>query len=106
MLSLLSSSTDIVMVVFILPSIILSSTPVTVTVCALFQFAFVNVKLDADTVASPVSPDVTLITTSLSGCAPNTTVKVAVLPPSVTVPEIAPNVKAAVSLSVVVTVTV
>ena len=62
------------MVVFILPSIILSSTPVTVTVCALFQFAFVNVKLAADTVASPVSPDVTLITTSLSGCAFSTTV--------------------------------
>ena len=94
------------MVVLTDPSTKLSSTPVTVTVCGVFQLPFVNVKFSADTVASPVSPDVTLITTSLSGCASNTTVKVAVVPVSATVPEIAPNVKPAVSSSVVVAVTV
>ena len=94
------------MVVFILPSIILSSTPVTVTVCALSQLPFVNVKFAADTVASPVSPDVTLITTSLSGCASNTTVKVAVVPVSATVAVVVLNVKPAVSSSTVVAVTV
>ena len=54
-------------VVFILPSIILSSTPVTVTVCAVFQLPFVNVNVAGETAASPVSADTTVITTSLSG---------------------------------------
>ena len=44
-----------------------------------------NVNDDADTVASPVSPDVTLITTLESGSAVSTTVNVSVPPPSVTV---------------------
>ena len=74
------------MVVLTDPSTKLSSTPVTVTVCGVLQFPFVNVNSAASTVASPVSPDVTLITTSLSGCAPKTTVKVAVVPVSATVP--------------------
>ena len=45
----------------------LSSTPVTVIVCAVLQFAVVNVKLDAETVASPVSAEVTVNTTFESG---------------------------------------
>ena len=56
-----------VIVVFWLPSIRLSFTPVTVTVCAEFQFPDVNVKVAGDTVASPVSPEVTEITTSEVG---------------------------------------
>ena len=74
LLSLDASTTAIVTVVSVLTSIRLSSTPVKVTVCAVFQLPFVNVKLSADTVTSPVSPEVTLITTLLSGCAVNTTV--------------------------------
>ena len=44
----------------------------------------VNVNDDADTVASPVSPDVTLITTLESGSAVSTTVNVSVDPDSFT----------------------
>ena len=47
----------------------------------------VNVNDAADTVASPVSPDVTLITTSEPGSAVNTTVNVSVLPDSATAVE-------------------
>ena len=72
--SLSLSTTAIVTVVCVSTSITLSSTPVKVTVCALFQLPFVNVRVPEDTVTSPVSADVTLITTSLSGCAFNTTV--------------------------------
>ena len=49
------------------PSIPFSSTPVTVTVCAVFQLLLVKVRLEALTVASPVSPELTVITTSLVG---------------------------------------
>ena len=42
----------------------------------------VNVNDAADTVASPVSPDVTLITTLDAGCASSTTVNVSVVPVS------------------------
>ena len=52
-----------VIVEVIIPSIMLSSAPVTVTVCAVSQFAGVNVS-GLLTVASPVSLDVTVNTTS------------------------------------------
>ena len=66
LLSELASSTAMVMVEVCEPSIVLSSTPVTVTVCAEFQLAEVKVRVDV-TVASPVSEDVIERTTSLSG---------------------------------------
>ena len=44
----------------------------------------VNVNVDADTVASPVSPDETLITTLEDGSAVSTTVNVSVVPDSFT----------------------
>ena len=50
-----------------MPSAIASSTPVTVTVCAAFQFAVVNVNDVGDTVPSPVSLDDTPIVTSAVG---------------------------------------
>ena len=92
--------------VVVLSETVAPLTPVMVTVCATFQLAFVNVKFAAETVASFVSPEVTLITTSLSGCASNTTVKVSVPPLLVTMAVVLLSVKPAVSLSVVVTVTV
>ena len=67
----------------IAPSMMLSSTPVTVTVCAEFQFAAVKVS-ELVTVASPVSPEVIDSTTSEFGCAFRTTVKVSVVPDSLT----------------------
>ena len=67
----------------IVPSMMLSSTPVTVTVCAVFQLAFVKVRALV-TVASPVSLDEIAKTTSESGCAFRTTVKVSVVPVSAT----------------------
>ena len=57
------SLTAIVIVDAIVPSIRLSSTPVTVTVCGVSQSALVKVRVPV-TVASPVSPDVTVRTTS------------------------------------------
>ena len=62
----------------------LSSTPVTVIVWALFQFELVKVREAADTVASPVSPEDTPITTLEDGWASNTTVNVSVEPVSLT----------------------
>ena len=56
-----------VTLVFWSPSSMSSSTPVTVTVCAVFQVPSVNVNVAGDTVASPVSPDTTVRTTSESG---------------------------------------
>ena len=50
----------------IVPSMSSSSTPVTVTVCGVSQFACVKVTL-AGTVASPVSSDVIVNTTSEVG---------------------------------------
>ena len=58
---------DRVIVVESSPSAAPSATPVTVTVWAEFQLPVVNVNDDADTVASPVSPDETLITTLPDG---------------------------------------
>ena len=66
LLSEAASLTEIVVVEVMVPSIILSSTPVTVTTCAVSQFADVNVS-ELVTVASPVSEDVIERTTSLSG---------------------------------------
>ena len=68
----------------------------------------VNVNVAADTVASPVSPDVTLITTSEAGSAVRTTVNVSVDPDSATAvePDDSVTVKPAESLSAVDAVTV
>ena len=93
-----------VMVLVCDPSIRESSTPVTVTVCELSQFPDVNVKVAGETVASPVSEDVTEITTSEMGCASRTTVKSSVVEPSsatVVVPPDSMTVNPATSLSVV-----
>ena len=51
-----ASSTATVTVVVWFPSASASFTPVTVTVCGLFQFAVVNVSVAGPTVASLVSP--------------------------------------------------
>ena len=51
----------------ILPSSTKSLTPVTVTVCAEFQFALVKVRLEGETVPSAVFPDVKVIITSAVG---------------------------------------
>ena len=105
----LSSTTAIVIVVVCDPSIRESSTPVTVTVCELSQFPDVNVKVAGETVTSPVSEEVTEITTSEMGCASRTTVKSSVVEPSsatVVVPPDSMTVNPATSLSVVATDTV
>ena len=65
------------------PSIMLSSTPVTVTVCGVSQSAAVKVTV-AGTVASPVSSDVMVRTTSEVGSASRTMVNVSVVPDSST----------------------
>ena len=77
-----ASTTEIVTVLFTVPSIKLSSTPVTVTTCAVSQFADVNVS-EVVTVASPVSDEVMERMTSVFGCAFRTTVNVSVSPASV-----------------------
>ena len=66
------------------PSSSPSSTPVTVIVWAELQLPVVNVNDDADTVASPVSPDVTPMTTLPTGFESSTTVNVSVVPDSFT----------------------
>ena len=66
----------------------------------------VNVNGDGDTVASSVSPDVTLMTTSDAGCMFNTTVNVSVVPVSDTETADFDFVKPAESLSAVAAVTV
>ena len=65
-LSELASSTAIVIVEVVVPSMMLSSAPVTVTVCGVSQFIGVNVS-ELLTVASLVSSDVTVRTTSEVG---------------------------------------
>ena len=88
-----------------MPSITASSTPVTVTVCATFQLAAVNITLIGRTVPSSVllldNPTVTLAV----GLEVRTMVKVAVPPASVVCPLIAETVKPATSLSSFITVT-
>jgi len=95
------------MVEVMVPSIMLSSAPVTVTVCAEFQFPEVKVSVPV-TVASPVSLDVIVRTTFDAGCAFRTTVKVSVDPDSETLvdPLDCVMVNPATSLSVVATETV
>ncbi len=95
------------------PSTRASSIPVTVTVCAVSQFPLVKVKVEADTVVSPVSAEVMDKTTSDDGWASSTAVNVAVVPDSLTVivskillAVVVDRVNAGVSLSEVVTVTV
>ena len=106
LLSELPSLTLKVIVVFWEPSILASSTPVTVTVWALFQLPVVNVREEGDTVASSVSPEVTLITTFELGWASNTTVNVSVVPLSTTETFVFDLLKPAESLSAVAAVTV
>ena len=95
------------MVEVIVPSMMLSSAPVTVTVRGMFQFSVLKVN-GVFTVASPVSEEETIKTTLESGCAFNTKVKVSVLPDSETLvdPPDCAMVNPAVSLSVVVADTV
>ena len=69
----------------ILPSAMASSIPVTVTVCATFQSPLVKVSVAGKAVASDRSDALTEITTSVSGWASSTTVKLAVVPVSDTV---------------------
>ena len=106
MSSLEPSLTDIVIVVVVLSETVAPLTPVTVIVCGVSQLPVVNVKLVADTVTSSVLLDATSITTFPTGCTSKTTVNVSVPPLLVTMASVLLNVKPAVSLSVVVTVTV
>ena len=103
----LASSTVMVMVDVMVPSTRLSSAPVTVTVCGVSQFALVKVS-GLFTVASPVSLEVMVRTTSEVGWASKTTVKVSVVPDSSTPvdPSVSTTVKPATSSSVVVADTV
>ena len=103
----LPSLTLTVIVDEIVPSMMLSSTPVTVTVCAVFQLALVKVR-ELVTVASPVSELVIVNTTSEVGRPDRTTVKVSVVPVSATLvdPPVSAMVNPATSLSVVVVLTV
>ena len=89
------------------PSTRSSSAPVTVTVCGVSQFAGVKVS-GLLTVASPVSLETTVMTTSDAGWASKTTVNVSVVPDSSTSvdPPISTTVIPATSSSVVVTETV
>ena len=107
-LSELPSLTVTVIAVDWSPSLIVSSTPVTVTVWAVSQFDVVNVSDATDTVASPVSPEETSNTTSDVGWALRTTVNVSVDPASETVvePPDAATVKPGESSSAVVAATV
>ena len=102
-LSLLSSSTAIVTVVSWSPSSTESSTPVTVTCWVAFQLPVVNVNVDADTVASSVSPEATDRTTLLDGSESSTTVNVLGEPPSVTDAVVVDNVNPTASSSTFVT---
>ena len=87
-----------------LPSSRLSSTPVTVTVCGVFQLADVNVTEVGLTVPSVVSLLLSPTVTSAVGCAVSTTVNVAVPPASVVVnPLVGVTVMPDASLSVFVT---
>jgi len=88
------------------PSTTPSFTPVTDTVCGVFQFAVVNVTLAGETVPSLVSLDVKPIVTSAVGWLVRTIVNVSVPPPSVVVrPLVGSTVIPAVSLSEIWTVT-
>ncbi len=82
------------------PSTTTSSTPVTVTVCGVLQFAVVNVRLAGETVPSAALPDATGTVTSAVGCALSAIVKVTEVPGSdVEVPVGVPTVIPATSSS-------
>ena len=85
------------------PSMMSSSTPVTVIVCGVSQLAEVKVS-GLFTVASPVSSEVMVKTTSEAGSASRTTVNVSVVPDSSTSvdPSVSTIVNPATSSSVVV----
>ena len=85
------------------PSISVSSTPVTVTDWAVDQLSAVNVRVEADNVASPVSGLDTEKTTSDGGWTSRTAVNVVVEPASVTAAPARATAKPARSSSVVVT---
>ena len=68
-----------------LPSIKLSSTPVTVTVCGVLQLAVVKVRLPVDSVPSLLSEELRAIVTLAVGALSSTTLKLAVPPASVVV---------------------
>ena len=101
----LPSTTEKVTVDVCDPSTRSSLAPVRVTVCAMFQLADVNVRAAGETVTSPVSEEVTEITTSDAGSAFRTTEILSVVPVSSTseVPRVSEMVNPAESLSVVVT---
>ena len=67
------------------PSSRSSLTPVTVTVCGIFQLAVVKVTLDTLIVPSVVSLELSPMVTSAVGCELSTTANVAVPPASVVV---------------------
>ena len=84
----------------------MSSTPVTVTVCAMFQFTLVNVRLAGATTPSAGALELSAMVTSAVGWLVSTTVNVAVPPASVVVrPAIGVTVMPEPSLSVLVTAT-
>ena len=87
------------------PSSTASSTPVTVTTRARFQFAAVKVSDETDTVPSVPSAEAIEIVTSAVGWLVSTTLNVAVPPASVVLPLIAETMTPAVSLSRLVTAT-
>ncbi len=93
------STTETVTAVVWAPSMAVSSTPVTVTVWALFQFELVNVNWVGDTVTSPVSADVKLMTTSPAGWESRTTENVAVVPDSATDSDVVDNVNPGLSVT-------
>ena len=98
----LPSTILIVMVDVCVPSMMLSSTPVTVMVCGVSQFAEVKVRVLV-TVASPVSLEEIEKTTSELGWTLSTTVKVSVVSDSSTPvePKLSTRVKPTESSSVV-----
>ena len=87
------------------PSSTTSLTPWTVTVCGVFQFALVNVRLTGLTVPSLVSLELSPITTLAVGCDVSTTVKVGASPPisDVIRPDVGVTTIPAVSSSMLVT---
>ncbi len=85
------------------PSTVGSSTAVTVTVCGVFQVAFVNVSVVGATVTWVASSLETAKTTSETGLAVSTTVNVPGAAPSATVSVAGVTANPATSLSVVVT---
>ena len=99
----MASSTETVTVLVWSPSGRESSTPVSVTVCAVAQLPGVNVSVAGSTVTSPVSLLVTVNDTLPAGGASSTTVNVSVVPDSETAAVVLLSVKPATSLSWLIT---